>query len=386
MMIPTSLHRSWGCLLCVIAALGWPLPTGKAQGTDRMKGIAYQSYVEGTYADRSQDEILDFVSSTGADWISFNTPFIYDSETGLIAARRGTTDFDGLPTALVRAKARHLKTALYVFVQTPTFGSLYADTTQPRDTDDFFRQFGNLLSGYADLAQRENVDLLILGNEMNAISGPAFREQWVGIIRMVRSRYAGMITYNAIPPYHLSNPTLSDVSSAVSFWDELDYLGFSVWPRLSNREIPTREEAERGWTTNVWTGSNYLQNLKAWSRLTGKPVVFVEIGYPSVNGAAINPGNSPAGKGVPNPELQAMLYDVMFSQLSKETGSWFAGMFLWSVDTWNQRLTPGYYTGGYRAVDFSFAEKQARDVVRRWFSGVDGRSIWPTSAASQRKP
>ena len=340
-----------------------------------MKGIAYQSYVEGTYSDATQERLLGAVEDLGANWMSFNTPFIYDPETGLITARRGVTDFDGLPRAILRAKQRGFKTALYIFVQTPTYGSLYAESSRPRNTDDFFRYFGNLVSGYADLAQREQVDLLILGNEMNAISGPAFRERWRTIVADVRGRFAGRIAYNAIPQFVLA-PTLDTISQTVSFWEDLDYLGFSMWPSLTNEERPSRETAERGWTNSLHTNSNIMRNMKRWSELTGKPVIFVEIGYPSRDGAAIQPGQSSGGRGVPNGELQAMLLDVMFAQVSRESGSWLAGMFVWAVDTWNTANNPFYERDGYRAVDYSFIGKPGQSVVRRWFSGEDGRVLW----------
>jgi hypothetical protein len=45
------------------------------------------------------------------------------------------------------------------------------------------------------------------------------------------------------------------------------------------------------------------------------------------------------------------------------------GMFVWGgIATWNQRNSPGYYSGGFHAVDFTVFEKQAADVVTLWYS------------------
>ena len=341
-----------------------------------MRGVAYQSYQEGTYADATQDVVLDQLVATGANWLSLNTPFIFDPESGVIGERRGVTDFYGLPTALARARQRKLHTALYLFVQLPSYGSLWdASQHRPRDTGQFFRYLSHLASAYADLAEREGVELLIIGNEMNAISGPEFREQWLEIVRIVRSRYRGKITYNTIPSFFERNVTTTEIEKHISFWQELDYIGFSMWPSLTDTEVPTPEEAERGWTANRYAQANILQNLKAWSRLTNKPVVFVEIGYPSRNGAATNPGTPNGNR--QNNELQAMLYDVMFRQISRESGDWLAGMFLWAADTWNTSNSPGYYTGGYRDGDFAFVGKPAYDVIKAWFSSQGERRLWP---------
>jgi len=201
---------------------------------------------------------------------------MWDPERRVIAERRGSTDIVQLPVAITRAKQRRLKTALYVFVRTPDNDSFYA--RPPNDIDEFFRHFSHLVLGHADIVHREGVDLLVLGNEMNAITGLAYRDRWVELIAQVRQRYRGRITYNAIPNYFIQNPTLAEISSVVSFWDQLDLIGFSIYPRLVNTQVPTREEIERGWTSSLYTNSNLMRNLKRWHELTGKPIVFVEIG------------------------------------------------------------------------------------------------------------
>lgn len=73
-----------------------------------------------------------------------------------------------------------------------------------------------------------------------------------------------------------------------------------------------------------------------------------------------------------------MLYEVMFRQVSRESGDWLAGMFLWAADTWNTRNSPGYYSGGYREGDFAVVGKPAYDVVKGWFSSQGDRRLWPS--------
>jgi hypothetical protein len=371
------MRRAVFSLLVGIVSLGAqvrPLETAPPLAVP-IKGIAYQSYKEGSYWDNTQDGVLDFLAGTAANWISFNTPFIFDSETHAIVWRRGVTDYDGLPMAILRAKQRGLKTALYVFVQTSTYGSLVGENDRPGDTDEFFRQFRSHVLRYADLAQREHVELLILGNEMNAIAGPGYREQWVEIIHEVRQRYDGRVSYSAIPNYFHPNPSIDDVNRVVSFWKELDLIGFSVYPQLTTEEVPTREQVVEGWTSSLYSKSNLLRNLKKWHALTGKPILFVEIGYQSVNGAAISPGRSVGGRGTPNEALQEMLYDVLFEQVSLEGGPWLEGMFLWALDTWNPRNDPGYFSGGYGAVNFSFFGKPAGAVVERWYANPTASGV-----------
>ncbi len=329
-----------------------------------IKGIAYQSYRSGAFGDRTQEPVLDAMKSSGANYVMMSTFFFWDDATKKIGSRSGWTDFSGLPTAISRVRQRGLKPALYVFVRTSDNDGFYG--TPPNDTAEFFRHFGNLILGHADLAQHEGIDLLVIGNELNSIAGPAHREQWEAIIAEVRQRYRGRISYGAIPNYFVQ-PTLTEINRVVSFWNSLDLIGFSVYPQLTDLDVPDRGQIENGWTTSFYTNSNILRNLKAWNTLTGKPILFTEIGYRSADGAGIDPGRPPGGIGTPNGPLQALLYDVMFSQVMSEGGSWLEGMFLWALDTWNPQNDP-FMDQRYRLVDSSFFEKPAADVVQKWYS------------------
>jgi hypothetical protein len=280
-----------------------------------MRAIGYTSYFEGGYADNTQGPVLDYVTSTGANWVLLNTPFIVDSSTSAIAPRAGVTDFDGLPVAIRRLQQRGLKIALYVFAQTPSYGNVCQEGG-PTNADEFFRSLGALDNRYAELAEREGVELLVIGHELDCLTGPAYRERWTAIITAIRERYHGKLTYGALPNLYVP-ATLAEVNNRVSFWAQLDFISFSLYPPLSDEDSPTREELYAGWRVSQFTRSRLLRNLKSWQTVTGKKVIFTEVGYSSRNGAARNPGMASGGRGIPNEALQALCYDVMFDEVSE---------------------------------------------------------------------
>ena len=124
----------------------------------------------GAFADNTQGDTLDFIRSTGANWICITTVHFYDPTVNQIRDAPTQTDFSGLATAVARAKQRGLNTA-----------SLYAETPQnqavgtippPNDAATFFRQFTALLVTYATLARDHGADMLSLGSEMGPGVGP----------------------------------------------------------------------------------------------------------------------------------------------------------------------------------------------------------------------
>jgi hypothetical protein len=353
-------------LLSVTVAWVPPVHTQPAIGRPpSMRGISYFSFRTGAFGDQTQYPVLDYIQASRANWVQLTTMFFWDPNRRVIHERDGWTDIAALPVAISRIKQRGLKTALYVFVRTDDNDGFAV--RPPNDIDEFFRYYSNLVLGHADIAEREGVELLVIANEMNSISGPAYRERWVQLISQVRQRYRGRVTYNAVPNAFIQNVTIADVANLVSFWDQLDVLGFSVYPQLSTSAVPTREEVERGWTQSLYNNSNLLRNLKRWHEVTGKPIVFTEIGYTSADGAAITPGLPRGNQGTPNFALQAMLFDVMFAQVQAEGGSWLEGMFLWTLNTWNRQNDP-YLQQIYVDLDYTFFQKPAADVVKRWYS------------------
>ena len=144
---------------------------------------------------------------------------------------------------------------------------------------------------------------------------------------------------------------MAALESSVSFWDQLDYLGVSIYPQLSTVANPSRDELERNWQRNPFTGTDVIGLLQQYSALTQKQILITDTGYASADGAAIDPG-APAPPGANrNDALQALLYDVLFAAFKSRGGGWLAGLFLWEVPAVNLLNSPG---ATYLATDYTF--------------------------------
>jgi hypothetical protein len=235
----------------------------------------------------------------------------------------------------------------------------------PADVPSFFAQYKTLVLRYATLARTQGADTISIGNESTPIAGPLFRPYWLDIIGAVRAAFPGKLTYGALP--NLALPaTLANLEAGVSFWDQLDYIGFSVYPVLSTSPNPTRAELEQGWRRNFYTGIDNVTVLQEYAAITRKQVIFTEVGFISSTGAAANPGRPAQLTDVPNNQLQALLYDVMFQTINARAGDWLAGIFLWQLPSSNASNAP--WLVPFLARDYGFIGKPAADVVAMWYS------------------
>ena len=162
-------------------------------------------------------------------------------------------------------------------------------------------------------------------------------------------------------------PTLTEINRVVSFWNSLDLIGFSVYPQLTDLDVPDREQIENGWTTSFYTNSKHPEEPESVEHADRQANPVHGDRLPECRWRRHRSGPSSGGIGTPNGPLQALLYDVMFSQVMSEGGSWLEGMFLWALDTWNPQNDP-FMDQRYRLVDSSFFEKPAADVVQKWYS------------------
>ena len=99
----------------------------------------------------------------------------------------------------------------------------------------------------------------------------------------------------------------------------------------------------------------HVAALEAMSRARGKPILFTEVGYRSIAGAAIEPWNWRIQRPV-DEEEQADAYEALFSVFWQRP--WFAGLFLWDWDP----------VGSFDDADgYSPKLKPAAEVMAQWF-------------------
>ncbi len=220
-------------------------------------------------------------------------------------------------------------------------GSEWRGVIEPPDWDDWWSQYRDFAVHFADIARDGGADGLIVGSEL--VSTEKYTSQWVKVIEKVREHYPrGMLGYSANWDHY----------KPVQFWDKLDFVGMTSYYTLADKDNPSVEEIAARWRP-------IYDEIVAWQRQVGRPIILTEVGWCSQEGAAKNPWNYYANmKGTPaGHEEQRRLYEA-FIQVWGQSPA-LSGVIWWE------------WTGGEGGpADYSYTPKgkPAEEVLRRWFS------------------
>lgn len=172
--------------------------------------------------------------------------------------------------------------------------------------------YGNYIMNHARIADSMNVEAFCIGLEFKY----AVKERtdfWFMLIADVRKVYKGKICYAAN----------WDNFQNIPFWDELDFIGINAYFPLSQKNTPDIQELMNGW-------NDKKEVLAALSQTHGKPIVFTEFGYRSIDKAAGNQWELEHHRrytGKPNFKAQEISYSALFNSIWEEP--WFRGGFIW---------------------------------------------------------
>jgi hypothetical protein len=153
------------------------------------------------------------------------------------------------------------------------------------------------------------------------MTGAQYAAEWDAVIDTVKARYGGLLTYAA------NAASAGDEFTRVTFWDRLDLVGLDVYTPLTNTDAPSRDALVAAWRRNA-RGEDMVSTYRNAAQARGKPVIFTEIGYRSMDGTNKAPWDWQASAGADAAE-QADCYEAMFTVWSGET-SWMKGAFWWS--------------------------------------------------------
>lgn len=196
---------------------------------------------------------------------------------------------------------------------------------------------------FVDLAETMKVAAVCIGTEFKM--GVTKRESfWRNLIKKVRQKYHGQITYAAN----------WDEYALVPFWDALDFIGVNAYFPLVNQTTPSVSALQEAWKP-------ILSTLKSFHEKHKKPIIFTEFGYLSVDGCTYNSWEiEKRVHSTPiNEEAQANALDGLFSTFWSE--KWWAGGFLWK---W---FPEGQGHEGYIERDYTPQGKKAELVLKKWY-------------------
>jgi GT2 family glycosyltransferase len=199
-----------------------------------------------------------------------------------------------------------------------------------------------MVNHYAELAQRGWVNTLVIGTELERLTGEVDERPWRELIASARDRFSGAITY--------ATTAIGD-AGRVTFWDALDCIGLNLYPPLSHggADLPSHEALCEAWTPHV---SAVRELHERWEL----PVLVTEIGYRSATRALQEPSDWHSADGADDAR-QAAAYEAAYTVLSAQP--WVTGVYWWDWPADLERVLDD-------ATGYTPYGKPALDVARRW--------------------
>ncbi len=257
-------------------------------------------------------------------------------------------------------KARSLGLTVWLKPHLDSQDGVWRASINPSNADLWFRNYTTLINRYADMGRDQGAVGLAVGAELISMStNPAYEGRWRTLIADVRGRFPGKLTYSA----NWGSGDFAEEFPRIRFWDALDYIGISAYFELTTSTSPTVAQLKASW--NNWKTTKIAPVQQRW----GKPVMFVEGGYRSVDGAARQPWNWSDGSTLDVQE-QVDCYAALFETWADVP--WFVGgaFWHWSPDANTSPSDIGYLV----------QNKPGYQTVKSWFgSGAGTTSPAPTT-------
>jgi len=315
------------------------------------EGMSYASWHPTGYVSAESDiSMRKMEKDTNPTWINIVTTWYQnDVNSTDISPNPDKTPLDGsLKHAFDQARELGLHTMLTPQVDLINvendFWRAEIGFSSNEGWDRWFESYLKFILHYAVFAEENDVDILNIGTELTrtTLQRP---DKWVAVIKEVRKVYSGRIVYTA---------NWFEEYRDITFWEHLDYAGISAYFPLSDKERPSYAEIKRNW-------GKWLVEIEAWQKTHGRPVIFPEIGYRSIEGAAREPWAF-TNTGPLDMQQQYNCYKAAFETFWGK--KWFYGMYWW---TW--RTAPyiqGRYHRGYTPND-----KPASGLIDHWYAKPD---------------
>ena len=221
----------------------------------------------------------------------------------------------------------------------------------------WFGNYDGFITKYATIASQYNVELFVVGSDLNNMTTNGYSGNWNSIIANVVNIYTNDLTYSArwgpdkgvvtwgnALPWHRDMPTYRHIC----LWDNpnIDYIGIDAYYRLSYLPNPPLSVLYWQWDHHIITNNmgnssgdpphelempfllmEWFRNIRDWreQKYPGKDIIFTEIGYASQDFAANKPWLEDLASSSANNNLQKDCYEAAFRRIWDQ--SWMQGTF-----------------------------------------------------------
>lgn len=301
---------------------------------------------------------LEPAASAGADWVAVIPYAFVDPADPRVAFDRERQFWGETVPGVAKTIEYAHASGLSVFLKPHLWvrGQGWPGEFEPRTDaqwETFLSDYRDYILRFAEVADSMDVEMMSVGTEVDLVA-LARPDYWRALIAEVRAIYGGRLTYAAN----------WDKYRQIEFWDALDLVGVDAYFPLTDESTPAVETLVEAW--RPWS-----DELRDVARATGKPILFAEYGYRSVDGAAGRQWELPEGRrarGLPsNGAAQAAAYEALFRVWWDR--SWFAGGFAW-------KWYAGSPSAEWITTDYSPQGKAAETVMASWYGG-DGSAGAP---------
>lgn len=196
---------------------------------------------------------------------------------------RSTSD-RALREAIAEARRLGLQVALVPIVELERRGpDDWRGMIRPPSWPRWFAGYRRELLHWARLAEDAGASLLSVGSELSSSEGQT--ALWREVIAATRTAFSGDLTYSANWDHYES----------FQAWSALDYIGLSGYYELWGKDAPEEPSLEA--LKAAW--ARQRRALAGWrhGRDLSQPLVFMEVGYVSLDGCARTPWDYTHGGG-----------------------------------------------------------------------------------------
>ncbi|MGH9803726.1 MAG: glycoside hydrolase family 113, partial [Candidatus Acidiferrales bacterium] len=266
-----ALEKEWREYLAARAAAPVPRAPAAPAPPAFQRGISFSHEVGGNFgygSDRAAQE-LERIRGLGANAVAV-VPYAFTRAPAEASIFTATDESDDRVVRTIEA-AHQL--GLATMLKPQLWGSGFTGDivfARPADFERWFERYRRWLLHMARLAELHRVEVLVIGTELGGLTG--HEAAWRGLIADLRRVYSGRLTYAAHWGGEFEN---------LPFWDALDFLGVNLYyPLAAPGQFP-RADSPRV--------RALVQKLAGMAEKHRKPILFTEVGYPSLSSAAAEP-------------------------------------------------------------------------------------------------
>jgi hypothetical protein len=242
---------------------------------DFQAGMAFLAYTHDSAPPDTFSKLLDQLAGDDVNSLAITFPVYTDGPSSNLVHRGQYTPSDQYLMSLIeQAQARGFSTMLRPLLDESSLPPpLWRGQIEPSNRQAWFASYGALILDYARLAQKESVDSLGIGSELNSMELSV--AAWRSLIGQVKQVYSGQVTYafNWGSSFH------------TDFWPQLDFVSVDAYFPLDRTPV----QATVAQMATDWR--RWLDLVKRFDQPYGKPIVFTELGLVPKVGAQQKPWN-----------------------------------------------------------------------------------------------